>query len=109
MPPKIRDVVVETKYFSDKYAGDIEWFGFNWIKQVPLSNIVPSVEVTLIVEEGVDENVQDMLDGPPVIDNKRTIQKIKGGVPNVVYRLFMTVPGEAVASAVFKVVEDPSN
>jgi len=76
--------------FSPKTPAAEEFFGFNFVKQLPAGETISSAEWTITVKQGVDPNPSAMLSGSPVISGTKVTQKIVGCVDGVQYCLTCT-------------------
>jgi|SRR5687768_3917245 len=75
--------------FTDADVGEEEFYGFNFIKDIPAGETIDSVEFFLrsYPNSASDPDAQTRLLGSPIIIGTRAIQKIKIEVGGVRYKL----------------------
>jgi hypothetical protein len=77
--------------FSYKITTESELFTFDFTQVLAEAETILTATCVIILLNGIDPNPQAIMQSTPIIVNKTASQRIIGGLPEVTYRLEMTI------------------
>src|SRR5687768_17387566 len=88
------------KDFTDASVGEEEFYGFNFVKDLPAGETIVSAEffLTSFPSKNSDPDSQTRLVGSPIIVETRVTQKVKTEVGGIRYKLKCKVTTSITAS-----------